>query len=296
MCCKRSVFSISLNLFFLFLSHVSFAVASYSHLDSHALVVSASALSSPVKALFIVTNNRVGINKPVPGAVLDFYNGSGASLLNVNSSGYVGVGLTTQSQQLAVEGNVQLYNGQVIYQSSTSGQTNGDWKLFSRDDCNGYTNGADNSWKSRTGTDYTTVTALTVSPLRKYLGDSSSGTTGAIVGYVYKDYTLPTHTWVKVIVAYYAIDSWDGEYAYVLCTDGTSTGTTMLEWKRQYIGGLGINSSNFGGASGYTDHQITGELQGRHTSSTLRVYVGSTLDQSPSDESFGVGSVEIWIR
>ena len=97
------------------------------------------------------------------------------------------------------------------------------------------------------------------------------------------------------------MDSWDGEWAYMKCTDGATSadstpvvGSTMLEWRQRYIGQW--PSASYHSGTAWTDVVLTGLVQGRHTSSTLRVYVGSTLDEAQNNESFGIGSVEIWIR
>ena len=106
------------------------------------------------------------------------------------------------------------------------------------------------------------------------------------------------------------IDSWDsGEYAYVKCTNPVSNTTTMLTWKQEvynFQSGSPFQVQylpfyNYGGwalLSTYviSDCVFTPIIQGYHTGTTLRVYVGSTLDSYVSDESFGVGSVEIWVK
>ena len=108
-------------------------------------------------------------------------------------------------------------------------------------------------------------------------------------GYVYKDYDLTgiAHTEVMVKFTYYFIDTWDGESAYAQI-GGIGT------FYRSHLGNASGNTNICGVATpefvAATEHRIS------HTGNSLRVLIGSTLDQVASDESFGVDNVEIWVR
>ena len=144
--------------FFLLINHLSFAVSSYSHLDSNALVVSASALSSPVKTFLMVTANKVGVQVSNPIAVMDIRDTSNNPLFNVKGNGRVGIGMSTQTQALDVAGNVKVRNGAIMYVSTTSGQTNTDWRLVYRDDCNSYgASPSSTGWYNSSGVAYNTM-------------------------------------------------------------------------------------------------------------------------------------------
>lgn len=305
------LFYLAIAIFF----HVSYVVAgtAYSHLDATVLVVSANALSGPTKALMVVTSNRVGINSINPSSPLDIRDTSNNPLFNVKTSGRVGIGTSTQTQALEVVGNVNMKDGAIIYSSATSGQTNTDWRLIYRDDCNSYVDGSTTGWISSanasTGAkaDYNEVSTLGYSGYRRNVlgGPTSSLALGSLIC-LYKEYALPTHTWVKVIVEYYSLGTWDAEYGYVKCTNGTVGGTTMLDWKQTRnlsdtypyaaYGGTSLSGTPEGIVTNYEDVIFTPILIGRHTSNTLRVIAGTNLSESAQNESFGIGSVEIWIR
>ncbi len=112
-------------------------------------------------------------------------------------------------------------------------------------------------------------------------------------GAIAKQYTnLPAHTEVIVRMKYYAIDTWDGEMAYV---DFGTTGPWWRCWRANPNVGLGAGVNVCGGAT--ADTGIFDVLcHGGHNSASLWVRVGSTLDQAGTDESWGIDDVEIWLR
>jgi hypothetical protein len=97
-----------------------------------------------------------------------------------------------------------------------------------------------------------------------------------------------THSKVLVRLDYYAIDSWDGEMAYV------EVGGWRC-WERWPNMGQGGNNI-CGNSSGHRDAVYLAECAVPHTASTITVVVGSSLNQDPTDESFGIDDVEIWVR
>lgn len=99
------------------------------------------------------------------------------------------------------------------------------------------------------------------------------------------------HTEVKVSLTYVSLDSSDGESGYVRlegsqvwtqalrnCTDNVAT---------QYCGTAPP-------CHGDTIYKVSFTVP--HTANSLTVLAGSTLDQAPSDESFGIDDVVVWIR
>jgi len=155
----------------------------------------------------------------------------------------------------------------------------GGWTLIFDDD---FTAGADPGW------------SLT----RTYscgLWGSMLGGYGIISGGSF-DIDLSTyaiaHTETWTYLHYMALDSWDGETGYVQ-VDGTTEwslainnhSTSLSEvcgWNRGYYGSF--------------DSRQRVNFQAAHSASTLTLTAGSTLDQDPSDESFGVDDVYVWIR
>ncbi len=96
------------------------------------------------------------------------------------------------------------------------------------------------------------------------------------------------HSQVVLEMHYLAIDTWDHESGYV------------------YINGTGVWSTSYHYLSGgWTDKcgrtdsidQRTYIIETRSDSSdTIEIKAGSSLDQSPDDESFAVDNVKVWIR
>jgi hypothetical protein len=96
--------------------------------------------------------------------------------------------------------------------------------------------------------------------------------------------------WVEL--GYAALDSWDGETGYVY-VDGTAIwalainnhSTSLSEvcgWDRGYYGSYD------------SAHAVS--VAFAHGNGTLALTAGSTLDQSATDESFGLTEVWVWVR
>ncbi len=111
-------------------------------------------------------------------------------------------------------------------------------------------------------------------------------------GCVSKDFNLlATHTQLRVKMDYIAIDSWDGENARAQI-DGSnfwSKNLSNCSWtlKTNYCGN---------GGSCHEDQVHKLDTTRNHTGSKVRVSACSSLNQSPTDESFGVDNVEVWIK
>jgi hypothetical protein len=96
--------------------------------------------------------------------------------------------------------------------------------------------------------------------------------------------------WVDV--DYAALDSWDGETAYVEVDS-----TTIDSWSQNN------HSSTYGEVCGW-DRGYYGSYDSLHTVSeifthsddSMTLIVGSTLDQGATDESFGISEAWMWIR
>lgn len=94
-----------------------------------------------------------------------------------------------------------------------------------------------------------------------------------------------THSNVRVSLDYFVIDSWDGEEARVT-VDGTYIFKTAFT-----MGG----SNTCGGV--FADRGLRAVVgTPAHTTNTATLTVTSTLDQSATDESFGVDNVSVMIR
>ncbi len=99
-----------------------------------------------------------------------------------------------------------------------------------------------------------------------------------------------TETWTYL--RYIALDSWDGESGYVQI-DGTTDWTLAINnHSSSYSEVCGWNRGYYGSYD--SRHGVS--IQTGHTAGTLTLTAGSTLDQGPTDESFGVDDVYVWIR
>jgi len=100
------------------------------------------------------------------------------------------------------------------------------------------------------------------------------------------------HSEAWVDLDYAALDSWDGETAYV-----EVDGTTIASWSQNN------HSSSYSEVCGW-DRGYYGSYDSLHTvdeifthsSDSMDLIVGSTLNQSATDESFGIGEVWVWVR
>jgi len=100
------------------------------------------------------------------------------------------------------------------------------------------------------------------------------------------------HTEARVELEYIALDSWDGELAYV-----EADGTTLFSQNQNN------HSSSYGEVCGWDrgyygsyDSTWTVDETITHTDDELDLIAGSTLDQAPTDESFGIDDVMLWVR
>ena len=99
-----------------------------------------------------------------------------------------------------------------------------------------------------------------------------------------------SHTEAWVELEYAKLDSWDGEEAYVE-VDGSSVWSDNL----YYYEGSEVCGWNRGWSGSYDDLHTISEFVS-HSSDSLELIAGSTLNQSSTDESFGIDDVVIWIR
>ena len=99
-----------------------------------------------------------------------------------------------------------------------------------------------------------------------------------------------SHSEVWGEVEYAKLDSWDGETAYV-----ELDGSRVWEENLYYYEGSEVCGWNRGYYGSYdSSHPFSATVS--HSGSTLEVAAGSTLDQDPCDESFGIDDVEVWVR
>lgn len=100
------------------------------------------------------------------------------------------------------------------------------------------------------------------------------------------------HTSVWVDLSYEKLDSWDGETGYV-----NVDGTTIWSLAMNDHGGTGaeVCGWNRGGASSWDSEHAVNVITAQ-SADPIALVAGSTLDQDPGDESWGLDDVLVWIR
>ncbi|CAD8127669.1 unnamed protein product [Paramecium sonneborni] len=101
-------------------------------------------------------------------------------------------------------------------------------------------------------------------------------------------YSLPFHTKMKIKFKYLKIDSWEINDQALLKVDGEIKWIAQLSQQNQYLYSLcGSNSPEV-----YVNVEITF----LHSSTNALIQILNTLDESLSDESFGIRDIQIFIE
>merc|ERR1711907_898906 len=102
---------------------------------------------------------------------------------------------------------------------------------------------------------------------------------------------LPAHTSVKLVATFHFIDAWEGEYAYARIDDN-------YVWTDTYTQDASSQSINVCGNDkiGEGKFAVPIEVSVPHTSNKVKISFGSTIDQDPADESWGLSSVAVYIK
>lgn len=101
---------------------------------------------------------------------------------------------------------------------------------------------------------------------------------------------LPAHKMLRVVANFHFIDAWTGEYAYSRVDDN-------YVWTDTYSHEASAGSVNVCGRStAEGKFAVPIEVSIPHTGSKAKVSFGSTIDQDPDDESWGVSSVAIYVK
>ena len=101
-----------------------------------------------------------------------------------------------------------------------------------------------------------------------------------------------THTETWVTLDHGAIDSWDGEEAWI-GADGVDLWRATID---NHPASLPEVCGYNGAWMGLGDRLQSVEGTGPHAAATLDLEIGSTLDQPANDESWGIDNVVVWIR
>ncbi|MCO4772605.1 MAG: proprotein convertase P-domain-containing protein, partial [Deltaproteobacteria bacterium] len=102
------------------------------------------------------------------------------------------------------------------------------------------------------------------------------------------DVTDFVHTEVRVETEYWAVDSWDGETAWV------DVGTSNVWFANPVTGGTNNICGNAN--TGWTENIYAIDNSVSHSANTINYIAGSNLDQPADDESFAVDDVILYVR
>jgi len=98
---------------------------------------------------------------------------------------------------------------------------------------------------------------------------------------------LGEHTYVRVQARYHFLDSWEGETAFA------KIGDRVVWTDTNDIRGMFDAKSICGGDHPDTKFSVPIDVTIRHTGDSVDVSFGSTLDENPCNESFGIDDVMI---
>jgi len=107
------------------------------------------------------------------------------------------------------------------------------------------------------------------------------------------------HTQTRLTIDYITIDSWDGEHAYVRLA-----GTQVYDQAFCFCSQGCQNNNPPGicggkaecGGSWDEERSVPVDATVNHSSDSISVEAQSTIDQGPSDESWGLDNVALWVR
>ena len=98
---------------------------------------------------------------------------------------------------------------------------------------------------------------------------------------------LPEHSKLRLTALYHMFDSWDGEAGYVKIND-------VIVWTKKSKHEKGGLSVCGGEHSDLLGQHVDVSLP--HKEKSVKITFGSTLDESPCNESYGVDDVSIYVK
>lgn len=211
------------------------------------------------------------------------YDGNKISISNFNLVFSEGVNLPT--------GKTLVYNGTA------------DWRLVDTDDFDADSDGwvCHKQWNNTTPSTFQRFSPNT--PFSKGFILRPSADAGAVLKKEF-DLTGIPHSMVKVVFTCHMFDDWESEFAFAAFATqaapytgqlGQSNGIFQIGWRRDknYFSPNGMGyaiSPNEG------DRNTRGSMVAHTTLDKFWIIVGSNLNDIPSNESFGLSNVEIWVK
>jgi len=107
---------------------------------------------------------------------------------------------------------------------------------------------------------------------------------------------LPTHQKIRITADFHYIDAWTGETAYMQLNTGPKNQDEYV-WTDRYDSSMAVNSINVCGAQ-YGEGKLTTKIDITvpHNTGSIVVTFGSTVDQDPCDQSWGISNLSIYIQ
>ena len=115
-------------------------------------------------------------------------------------------------------------------------------------------------------------------------------------GETWKEFTeLPQHTEVRLVGSLHFIDEWRGETAYIKL--GT-TEENFYVWTKTYDTNNVVEAENLCGKAEVVEGVFgqSFDVKIKHDASKLLVVFGSTLEEQPCEKSWGVSSLQVFLR
>ncbi len=231
--------------------------------------------------------------------------------LAITDTGNVGIGTTEATEKLHIKNGSILIDdgtqadGYVLTSDATGKGTwkdlqninNKQWKLVHFQDFEA--NDAISGWQTNAGA----TVNLTSCNNTKILGGVNSLSKANIK----KTFSLTgiPHTQVMIKFNYYSLDSWDDEDAVAYINNTNVWSRNLIHFTRPFdrsptrnnrkLPNCDTGASNTSGTlSSDRVYSASGFIN--HNSDTLEIEFGSSLDEAPNNESYGIDNLEIYVR
>lgn len=116
-------------------------------------------------------------------------------------------------------------------------------------------------------------------------------------GEITKEFSdLPNHSVIRIVASYHFIDAWSGETGFMRVNNGKDN-TMEYIWTERHDFSKGANVTSICGAK-YPENKLTTgiDVSFPHKGKSVVIGFGSTLDQDPFENSFGVSNLQIFLR
>lgn len=107
---------------------------------------------------------------------------------------------------------------------------------------------------------------------------------------------IPDHQYLRIQATYHFIDAWDSESGFMKIDNGKE-GILEYAWIERYSAFQGSNGINVCGGR-WPEGKFSSPIDVviPHKDNNITIAFGSTLEQDPCDQSFGVSGVKIYIK